>query len=98
MPDVTGLDILAAVRAHDPEAVEILMTAQASLQSAIGAVNNGAFYYIQKPFKNDELVTIVRRAAAQRNARREAPRTVRTETKRRDSHSKPLGASKSWMD
>ncbi|HEY6089934.1 MAG TPA: response regulator, partial [Gemmatimonadaceae bacterium] len=47
MPDVTGLDILASVRAHDPEAVVILMTAQASLQSAIGAVNNGAFYYIQ---------------------------------------------------
>ncbi|HEY8852402.1 MAG TPA: response regulator, partial [Gemmatimonadaceae bacterium] len=36
MPDVTGLDILASVRAHDPEAVVILMTAQASLQSAIG--------------------------------------------------------------
>ena len=63
MPDVTGLDILASVRAHDPEAVVILMTAQASLQSAIGAVNNGAFYYIQKPFKNEELVAIVRRAA-----------------------------------
>src|SRR5947207_14073846 len=36
MPDVTGLDILASVRAHDPEAVVILMTAQASLQSEIG--------------------------------------------------------------
>src|SRR5437762_9679904 len=33
MPDVTGLDILASVRAHDPEAVVILMTAQASLRS-----------------------------------------------------------------
>jgi two-component system response regulator HydG len=41
------------------------LTAQASLQSAIGA-NNGAFYYIQKPFKNEELVTIVRRAAEHR--------------------------------
>jgi DNA-binding NtrC family response regulator len=99
MPDVTGLDILASVRAHDPEAVVILMTAQASLQSAIGAVNNGAFYYIQKPFKNDELVTIVRRAAEHRLARREAPRAVpRSETKRRDRQSKPLGASKPWLD
>src|SRR5213083_1549361 len=65
--DVTGLDILASVRAHDPEAVVILMTAQASLQSAIGAVNNGAFYYIQKPFKNDELVAILRRAVENRS-------------------------------
>jgi two-component system response regulator HydG len=99
MPDVTGLDILASVRAHDPEAVVILMTAQASLQSAIGAVNNGAFYYIQKPFKNDELVTIVRRAAEHRSVRRDTPiPVVRSETKRRDRRSKPLGASKPWLD
>ena len=97
MPDVTGLDILASVRAHDPEAVVILMTAQASLQSAIGAVNNGAFYYIQKPFKNDELVTIVRRAAAHRSLRRE-PRPAKPETRRRERANAPLGASKPWMD
>ena len=83
MPDVTGLDILASVRAHDPEAVVILMTAQASLQSAIGAVNNGAFYYIQKPFKNEELVTIVRRAAEHRNLRREN-KALKADAKRRD--------------
>lgn len=97
MPDVTGLDILASVRANDPEAVVILMTAQASLQSAIGAVNNGAFYYIQKPFKNDELVTIVRRAAEHRNVRRET-RNLKIEMKRRDRSSRPIGASKPWME
>ncbi|MFL5469074.1 MAG: sigma-54-dependent transcriptional regulator [Gemmatimonadaceae bacterium] len=97
MPDVTGLDILASVRAHDPEAVVILMTAQASLQSAIGAVNNGAFYYIQKPFKNEELVTIVRRAAEHRNLRREN-KTLKAEAKRRDRSGRPIGASKSWLD
>ena len=97
MPDVTGLDILASVRAHDPEAVVILMTAQASLQSAIGAVNNGAFYYIQKPFKNEELVTIVRRAAEHRNLRREN-RTLKSEIKRRDRTGRPVGESKTWLD
>jgi two-component system response regulator HydG len=97
MPDVTGLDILASVRAHDPEAVVILMTAQASLQSAIGAVNNGAFYYIQKPFKNEELVAIVRRAAGHRSLRR-ANRDMKIEMKRRDRSSKPIGASKPWLE
>ncbi|HEU4747550.1 MAG TPA: sigma-54 dependent transcriptional regulator [Gemmatimonadaceae bacterium] len=97
MPDVTGLDILASVRAHDPDAVVILMTAQASLQSAIGAVNNGAFYYIQKPFKNDELVAIVRRAAEHRNRRRNMPGT-KPDVKRRNGSPKPLGASKPWLD
>jgi DNA-binding NtrC family response regulator len=75
----------------------ILMTAQASLQSAIGAVNNGAFYYIQKPFKNEELVTIVRRAAEHRNLRREN-KALKAEVKRRDRSSRPVGASKTWLD
>ncbi|HUQ98017.1 MAG TPA: sigma-54 dependent transcriptional regulator [Gemmatimonadaceae bacterium] len=97
MPDVTGLDILGSVRAHDPEAVVILMTAQASLQSAIGAVNNGAFYYIQKPFRNEELVTIVRRAAEHRNLRREN-KALKAEVKRRDRTGRPIGASKAWLD
>src|SRR3982075_1876731 len=97
MPDVTGLDILASVRAHDPEAVVILMTPQASLQSAIGAVNNGAFYYIQKPFKNEELVTIVRRAAEHRNLRREN-KTRKADMKRRDRSGRPIGASKPWLE
>jgi two-component system response regulator HydG len=96
MPDVTGLDILASVRAHDPDAVVILMTAQASLQSAIGAVNNGAFYYIQKPFKNEELVTIVRRAAEHRNLRRES--RIKTDVKRRDRSGRPIGESKTWLE
>ncbi len=97
MPDVTGLDILASVRAHDPDAVVILMTAQASLQSAIGAVNNGAFYYIQKPFRNEELVAIVRRAAEPRNLRREN-KTLKTEIKKRDRTGRPIGASKPWLE
>jgi two-component system response regulator HydG len=97
MPDVTGLDILASVRAHDPEAVVILMTAQASLQSAIGAVNNGAFYYIQKPFKNEELVTIVRRAAEHRALRGEN-KSLKAEARKKDRTGRPIGSSKAWVD
>ncbi len=44
MPAVTGVEILAAARQHDPEVPVILMTAQATLQSAMQAVNEGAFY------------------------------------------------------
>ncbi|OLE14379.1 MAG: hypothetical protein AUG20_04500, partial [Gemmatimonas sp. 13_1_20CM_3_60_15] len=97
MPDVTGLDILASVRAHDPDAVVILMTAQASLQSAIGAVNNGAFYYIQKPFRNEELVTILRRASEHRNLKRES-RALKMDAKRREKGARPVGSSKPWLD
>ena len=56
MPQVSGLDILAAVKEQDPETPVLLMTAQATLQSAIQAVNQGAFQYIMKPFSRDVLV------------------------------------------
>ena len=69
MPQFTGLDILQAVKEQDAMTPVILMTAQASLQSAIQAVNAGAFYYLQKPFANDELLAILRRACEFRQIR-----------------------------
>ena len=63
MPQIGGLDILHAAHKQDPETPVVLMTAQASLQTAIQAVNDGAFYYIQKPFSNDDMVAICRLAA-----------------------------------
>src|SRR5262245_11920271 len=69
MPQVSGLDILQAAKDQDPMTPVILMTAQASLQTAVAAVNAGAFYYVQKPFSNDELLTILRRACEFRQLR-----------------------------
>ena len=71
MPAISGLDVLSAAKASDPDCPVILMTAQASLQSAISAVNDGAFHYVQKPFQNDALVAIVRRAAETRQLKTE---------------------------
>jgi len=99
MPQVTGIDILAAVRQQDPETPVILMTAQASLQTAIQAVNEGAFYYIQKPFPNDDMVAICRRAADYRNLRAEN-KQLKQEIRRRERSGqvKPLGKSRSFSD
>src|SRR2546426_10811101 len=99
MPGVTGTDILAAVREQDPETPVILMTAQASLQSAIQAVNQGAFYYIQKPFSNDDLVAICRRAAEQRLLKAEN-KQLKQEIRRRERSGlgKPLGKSRAFQD
>lgn len=99
MPMVTGVEVLAAARQHDPDTPVILMTAQASLQSAVQAVNEGAFYYIQKPFQNDELIAILRRAAEHRNLRTEN-RTLKQEIRRRGGSgvSQPIGASKAWVE
>jgi DNA-binding NtrC family response regulator len=99
MPNVTGVEILAAARQSDPDVPVILMTAQATLQSAMQAVNEGAFYYIQKPFGNDELIAILRRAAEHRKLRIEN-KSLKQAIKRheRQDRSRPIGTSKVWMD
>ncbi len=64
MPELTGLDLLRelAGSANDrPQAV--VMTAHATIESAIEAMRLGAFDYLQKPFEVDELLVLVRRAA-----------------------------------
>ena len=99
MPDVGGLQVLSTARQVDPEIPVILMTAQATLQSAIQAVNEGAFYYIQKPFRNDELLAILRRASEHRKLRAEN-HTLKQEIKRRERNTtgRPVGISRSWID
>ena len=102
MPQVTGLDILQAVKEIDAMTPVILMTAQASLQSAIQAVNAGAFYYLQKPFANDELVAILRRACEFRQIRVEN-KQLKSEIRRaggapRASLPRPIGKSRRFLD
>ncbi|MFN9423379.1 sigma-54-dependent transcriptional regulator, partial [Gemmatimonas sp.] len=99
MPDVTGVQVLSHARQMDGEVPVILMTAQATLQSAMQAVNEGAFYYIQKPFRNDELVAILSRAAEHRRLRVEN-HSLQQELRKRDrrSTSRPVGRSRSWLD
>ncbi len=99
MPGTSGMDVLQAVRQKDPEVPVILMTAQASLQSAIEAVNRGAFYYLQKPFSNDDLVALCRRAAENRTLKRENVQ-LKKEIHRRDaSHAdRPIGKERGFVD
>jgi len=99
MPNVSGVEILAAARQSDPDVPVILMTAQATLQSAMQAVNEGAFYYIQKPFRNDELIAILRRAAEHRNLRAEN-KSLKQAIQRheRTGVARPVGTSKAWLE
>jgi DNA-binding NtrC family response regulator len=100
MPGVGGLDILAAAKEQDPMTPVILMTAQADLRSAIDALNLGAYYYIQKPFSNDDLLAIVRRASEYRAVRVEN-KQLKQEIRRRDRGNnveRPIGKSKRFTE
>lgn len=99
MPYASGIDILKAARDQDPEMPVILMTAHTSLQDAIQAVNQGAYYYIQKPFANDDLVAICRRAAEFRALRTENKHLKREIRRRERSKSiKPIGKARNFLE
>jgi two-component system response regulator HydG len=99
MPGGSGLEVLARARQVDPELPVILMTAQASLQSAVRAVNEGAYYYLQKPFANDELLAICRRALEARQLKREN-KALKKEIRRRErsTEGRPPGKSRAFIE
>ncbi len=99
MPKISGIDVLYETRNRKPEVPVVLMTAQASLQSAIQAVNQGAFYYVQKPFTNDELLAILRKAVDFGRVTSEN-RTLKREIRKRDRSAvtQPIGKCRSFLE
>jgi DNA-binding NtrC family response regulator len=66
LPDKKGLDLLPDIKAHDPHLPVVVITAYSSIESAIEAMRVGAFHYVPKPFKNEEVLHLVRRATERR--------------------------------
>jgi two-component system response regulator PilR (NtrC family) len=62
MPDKTGLDLLLAAREVSPETILIVVTAFGTTDSAIAAMKEGAYDYLTKPFKVDELRIVIEKA------------------------------------
>jgi two-component system response regulator HydG len=72
MPRVDGLQILEASRRHDPDRPIIMMTAFSAVDTAIESIRRGAYHYLTKPFKLEELALFVERALAESRLKREA--------------------------
>ncbi len=62
LPGANGIDILRAVKRDTPETIVILITGYASLETAINAVREGAYDYITKPFKLEQIRLVVKNA------------------------------------
>lgn len=62
MPRLNGLDALNEMKEYDPSIVVIIMTAYATIESAVKAVKDGAYNYVSKPIKSEELLAMVEKA------------------------------------
>ena len=71
MPGVDGLELQARLAAVKPDMTVIIMTAYASVETAVKALKAGAYDYIAKPFDPEELSVLVRRASEHRSLRSE---------------------------
>jgi DNA-binding NtrC family response regulator len=67
-----GLDFLARVMAHDPDAAVVIITAHGAVSIAVEAIKAGASDFVAKPWSNERLASTVRSAAALRRSRIEA--------------------------
>ncbi len=64
MPQVSGVELLTRIKAKNPQAVRMLFTGYADLESIIAAINQGHVYqFLKKPWEPDELLDAVRQAA-----------------------------------
>jgi two-component system, NtrC family, nitrogen regulation response regulator GlnG len=82
LPDADGLALLKEVKDTGVDTAMIVMTAQNTMRNAIGAMRNGAFDYITKPFDLDEVLVLVKRAMDSRKLTRDF-RELKEEVKKR---------------
>jgi DNA-binding NtrC family response regulator len=71
LPDTDGVSVLRKMKSRDPDLLVILLTAYASVETAVEAMKLGAYHFANKPFNLDEIVAIVERALETTRLRRE---------------------------
>jgi two-component system response regulator AtoC len=92
LPKLDGLSLFRRTRQESPETIVILMTAYAAIQDAVGAVKEGAYDYLTKPFDIDEIIVRMQRIAEHRALLRELE-TARAQLAQADSKEAIVGRS-----
>lgn len=70
MPGMDGIEVLRAIKRISPKTYVIIMTAYGTIDSAVEAMRNGAFDYVTKPFKTEEISIVLEKASEDRELRR----------------------------
>ncbi|HVR28188.1 MAG TPA: sigma-54 dependent transcriptional regulator [Thermoanaerobaculia bacterium] len=92
LPDGDGLALLQRLRHSSPDTLVILMTAYSTIESAVEAIKEGAYHYVNKPFEMDELMLLVEKALETTALRREV-RALRARESEPYSFEYIIGAS-----
>ncbi len=92
LPGISGIDTLRAIRIATPQLPVIIITAFSSIDGAIEAMKHGAFHYIPKPFKNEEVILTVNKALEQRRLSRENER-LKAELSEKYAYANIIGKS-----
>jgi two-component system response regulator AtoC len=71
LPDMNGIDILKRIKAINDDAIVIMMTGYGTIENAVLAMKHGAFDYVNKPFKANNILTIIKLALETKKLKRE---------------------------
>ena len=97
MPVMNGMDLLKEIKGRMPEVAVILITAFGTVESAVQSMQEGAFHYITKPFKLDEVRIFVQRALREGRTQRELAQ-LRREVHKKFEYSNIIGKSKAMQE
>ncbi len=97
LPDMDGVAVLRAFKEMVPAANVVLITAYGSVESAVEAMKAGAYDYIVKPFRAEEILKVVAKALEQRRLRKEVLH-LRREVERKYSFENIVGKSQAMQE
>lgn len=97
MPKMKGTELIKKVKEIDPEVPVLLITAFGTIESAVEAMRAGAFHYVTKPFRSEEILLHVNRAFEQRDLRKQL-KQLRTEVHGRYRFENIIGKSEKMRE
>ncbi len=97
MPDINGVELLAAAKEINPDMSVLMITAHGTIKSAVDAMKLGAFDYITKPFDLDEIKLVVKKALEHKDLFDEN-RELRTQLKRNYKFDNIIGSSPAMQE
>jgi DNA-binding NtrC family response regulator len=97
MPGLGGIEVLKAIKKVSPQTYVVIMTAYGTIDSAVEAMKNGAFDYVTKPFKTEEILLVIKKALEDRDLRKKI-QLLTQQAERRYGFENIIGKSKVMQD